>query len=294
MPAFGSNRLTVAFALRVRREPGKGFRLSERIVSALDRFIGQFAGNFATSDYPLLARFLFIYPFVGASDWTHSLNLADFEGNFNRYAITWSGSVSHDPYGVTMGGGSYGDCHLDMADLSFTGSQNAWNWNRRSWGIYCGTNSLVNIRDVSASFVEPKNGYTYWQGMHLRWGDGKAYFDLVSGASAGGTFGNRVAVAVGDSLGLFVDSQRGATIAPYHFLYKRGVYIGSESSAETGMGYGDPGSGAWLYLQGSGRRFSFFFSTKNPLVFESAGQPGSVAQLDAFVEQLKFALERNV
>ena len=68
MPAFGVNRITAAFCRRVLEEPEVGFRLSDRIVSGLDRFVGAICGRFSNAANPLLSRWLFIYPFVGGTD----------------------------------------------------------------------------------------------------------------------------------------------------------------------------------------------------------------------------------
>ena len=110
-------------------------------------------------------------------------------------------------------------------------------------------------------------------------------------------------MAVADSLGLFSDNQRGSGsgVAPYHYTYKRGVYLGGESTAEVGMGYGDVGSNAWMILSGT-RNISFMFSTKHPQVLEgtvntdgTGGQlPGYNGDFNIFVEQLQAGLLRNV
>src|SRR4029077_20675191 len=77
MPAFGPNPITNAFAERILSEPVKGFRLTDRVVSALDRFIGALSRFILPSEPGIFRRWLWIYPFVGGTDWTHSLNLAD-------------------------------------------------------------------------------------------------------------------------------------------------------------------------------------------------------------------------
>jgi hypothetical protein len=300
MPAFGSNSITNAFAEKILSEPDKGFRLSDRIVSAIDRFIGALSRFIVPGQPGVMTRWLFIYPFVGGADWTHALNLADVAGNFEKYKITWSGSVTHNANGVTMGSGSQGNTNIDCADV--TNFPEAWN--RKSQGVYSRTNSAVNFRDVSAQFTEPRNGYTYWQGLHLRFADGNYYGDLCYYQKTGvTTTPNRVGpVAVADSLGLFVDSQRGSVLSPYHYLYKRGALVASESTPEVGMGYGDAGSGAWLYLTGSGRNYAFFFSTKHTRTLEgtvnvngTGGQmPGTNADFYYFVQQLQVALLRAV
>jgi|SRR5580765_7236946 len=308
MPAFGSNRFTCAFARRVLYEPIKGFRLNDRVVSALDRFIGALTRFVLPTEPGIMRRWLFIYPFVGGADWTHSLNLADAPdsgyvvpggtGLFNRFSITWSGGVIHNALGVTMNNGT-GNTGCDCADINATGG---CAWNRKSHGLYSRTNSASAARDMSAQFVEPRNGYSYWQGIHLRYTDGNVYGDLVYYAKSGvTTTPNRDTVAVSDSLGLFSDNQRGPYLGTYHYMYKRGVYIAGDNTGEVGMGYGDPNSGAWMMLTGT-RNLAFFFSTRHIRVLEgtlntdgTGGQmAGSNGELNYFVEQLQVALLRNV
>lgn len=291
MPAFGSNAVTCAFARRVLYEPVRGFRLSDRIQSALDRFLGALT-RFRVPGEALLSRWLFLYPFVGGADWTHALNLADLEGNFTKFTMTYSGTVTHHAQGITLssGGGAWTNC--DCADAV----NNYEAWNRKSYGAYFRTNSALNTRDISASFVEPKNGYTYFQGIIPRAVEGTCQGNLCSHYKAGVTFtySNFLSVAVSDSLGLITDNQRGPTTSySSHFLYKRGVLIGSENSDESGMGYGDAGSNAIMYLNGS-RAIGFFFSTKHQKTFSYPGLPGNNEDFNYFVEQLQVALQRNV
>ena len=315
MPAFGSNAITCAFARRILYEPGRGFRLSDRIVSALDRFIGALTRFILPTEPGIFARWLFIYPFVGASDWTHSLNLADAPdsgyqggagvnsptyaptGKFERFRITWSGSVVHNSNGVTMVSGSQGNTNCDTAD-----GINCYNaWNRRSHGIYSRTNMAVNAWDIVASFLEPRNGYSYQQGILCRYGDGNYIGDLVYYSKSGVTTApNRVSVAVSDSLGLFSDNQRGPYLGSSHYTYKRGVLIGVENSGESGMGYGT-GPPTYMVIQ-SPRNLAFVFSTRHLRVLEgtlnSDGTGGQISgnnpELNLFVEQLQVALTRNV
>lgn len=311
MPAFGSNRFTCAFARRILYEPARGFRLSDRIVSALDRFIGALTRFILPTEPGIFTRWLWIYPFVGSSDWTHSLNLADAPdsgyavpkatGKFDLFSITWSAQVIHNIFGVTMNSGT-GNTNCDMADVH---TWNATNWNRRTHGLYSRTNIVSSARDCSASFVEPHNGYLYYQGIHPRYTDGQCYGQLciqVSNGGNGSSAGsNSAVVAVSDSLGLITDTQRGAQGNPSHFLCKRGVYIVGENTTELGMGYGDVGSNAWMYLTGT-RNLSFFFSTRHVRMLDgnlnSDGSGGVMAggngEFNLFVEQLQVALLRNV
>ena len=100
MPAFGVNRFTIPFLEAVlekevvvsgdgsEEDPyvyeKVGFRLSDRIISSVDRLLDQVISRFASATYPGLSRFAFFYPLVGATDWTHSMNLADEEGGYSE------------------------------------------------------------------------------------------------------------------------------------------------------------------------------------------------------------------
>jgi hypothetical protein len=250
---------------------------------------------------------------VGAVDWTHALNLADapesgYQGGggvnsptyaptglFNRFAISWSGQI-HNELGVLMNGGT-ANTNVDCADA--TNCYNAWN--RKSHGLYSRSNIASGARDMSAQFVEPRNGYSYWQGIHLRYTDGNVYGDLCYWAKTGvATTPNRDSVAVSDSLGLFSDNQRGPYLGTYHYMYKRGVYIAGDNTGEAGMGYGT-GPVTYMYLTGT-RNLAFFFSTRHTRTLEATlntdgtgGQmAGSNADFNYFVEQLQVALARNV
>jgi hypothetical protein len=255
-----------------------------------------------------MRRWLWIYPFVGSVDWTHALNLADAPnagyqlpgatGNFNKFRMTWSGAVVHNDNGVTPGSGS-GNTNCDMAD----GASCSWtNWNRRSQGYYSRTNSATTEACMWASFVEPRNGYTYITGGHPRYTSGNFYGYLNYYAKSGvATTPNTVMVGVSDSLGLYSDNQRGPYLGSSHYTYKRGALIGTENSGELGMGYGDSNSGAWMCLYGA-RNISFMFSTVHCRMLEgtlnSDGTGGQIAGFNGdrnyFVEQLQVALLRNV
>jgi hypothetical protein len=318
MPAFGCNPITIAFAERILNEPIKGFRLSDRIVSAIDRFVGALSRFLVPGEPGVMNRWLFIYPFVGSTDWTHSLNLADAPnsgyqggqgvgvgpyaptGKFERYRITWSGAVTHNDFGVTPGSGT-GNTNCDMANT--TSNFNAWN--RRSQGYYSRTNSATTDTCLWAGLLEPRNGYTYYCGGHPRYTTGDYYGYLNYYAKSGvATVPNTVQVAVSDSLGLFSDNQRGplgAAWQPYHYTFKRGALIGGENSGEVGMGYGDVGSNAWMAINGN-RNLAFVFSTRYLRTMggprNSDGTGGQLAgdnpEFNFFVEQLQVALLRNV
>ena len=315
MPAFGSNSITCAFARRVLYEPVKGFRLSDRIVSAIDRFVGALTRFIVPGEPGVMNRWLFIYPFVGARDWTHALNLADAPGSgyrggrsdgagiyaptgkFNRFAFAWTGGVTHNDLGVTFASDGSGNTNCDCADVY--NCDNAWN--RKSHGFYCRTNSAYAGYGMYASFYEPRNGYNYTQGIYPRYSDGTCYGDLCVLSKPGVFAGNRNQVAVGDSLGLFTDSQRGPYYGVAHYMYKRGGYISGDNSAENGMGYGDANSGAWMTM-GTPRNFSFMFSTRHTRVLggplntdgSGGGLPGDHGEWNFFVEQLQVALLREV
>ena len=154
MPAFGVNGITRKFVIKIRDEPVKGFRLSDRIVSALDRFVGALT-RFREAGTELMSRWLFIYPFVGGTDWTHGLNLADVDGNFStRFGMTCSGAVTHNDFGVTLASGGEGNTHCDCGDAYKappSGASDAWVY--KTFGAYSRTNAALNPWDIIASFV---------------------------------------------------------------------------------------------------------------------------------------------
>jgi hypothetical protein len=237
-------------------------------------------------------RWLFIYPFVGGFDWVHSLNLADVNGSFSKFTITWSGAVTHNANGVTFASGGQGNTNCDCADVV----NNLEAWNRKSHGFYSRTNSAVGTRDISASFREPKNGYDYVQGLHPRLADGNCigYLNWY-GKSGVTTVPNQVVTPVADSLGLFSENQRGSQAGMVsHYIYKRGVLLtGYESSPEVGMGYGD-GLGLAMMIFSGVRNWAFAFSTKHQKTLEYPGLPGINAEFYFFVQQFQVALLRQV
>jgi hypothetical protein len=200
VPAFGLNRYSLSFIEAIFEKQkivsgsgtdedpfvyqDIGFRLSDRIQSAVDRLYGDLVSRFGSTVYPGLKRWVFLYPFVGALDWTHSLNMvADDGGGFDKYPILWSASgVTHNAFGVVLASqAATGNTHCDFGDggtVSVSnpgGSNEAWYYH--SFGFYNRSNAAVNESGMQAVLqTNPSNGYTYFQRIIPRYGSGDAYF----------------------------------------------------------------------------------------------------------------------
>lgn len=263
MPAFGYNRYSLPFILRVFEAEDWGFRLSDRIASALDRFCGDIIGRFASTTYPGWERWSFIYPFIGGIAETHGLNLADLE----NYNIIWSATgVTHSAIGVTFASGGSGATGVDCGS---TAPDFPKNWVYKSFGLYSRTNSAATARNMNASAGSNS------QGMHIRYTDGNGYFDNNFPS-------NRVAGAVADSLGLFIVSRMNGTDLR---AYKRGVQIGTTNT--TGA-IGLTGSAPMTFQDV--RNWGFAFSTVHNGFFSAAEN----AVFDYFVQRFQVALGRAV
>ena len=303
MPAFGLNRYSLSFIEAIfekqkviggsgtEEDPfvyqDIGFRLSDRIQSAVDRLYGDLVGRFGSTTYPGLTRWVFVYPFVGALDWAHSLNMvADDGGGFGKYEISWSASgVTHTASGVILASlAATGNTHCDFGDVHAGSNNEAWFYH--SFGFYNRSNAAVNEQAMIAYLgTNPSNGYTYFQRIIPRDGTGNAYFDLCTAQKTGQpTVADQVLVAVADSLGLFSASRISAT----DFRgYKRGVQVGATVVTNTGMG--DGSGGAPMQFFGN-RNIAFGFATRH-------GGGLSVAEngaLSAFVQRFQVAMPRSV
>ena len=285
MPAFGCNRFTIPFLETVLQKEvvvsgdgseedpfvyeHVGFRFSDRIVSALDRFLGQVIARLASDTYPGLKRFAYIYPLVGGLDWTHSMNLADEEGGYEKYKITWTGTA-HNENGILGGTGATG---------ALGGVINGENWIFKTFGFYSCTNNAGVEKSMNATAYR-SDGYTFQQGIHPRYSDGNAYFDncLYSGPSSGG---NRLVTAVGDSLGLYGVSRELNWPGWPHLLrsWKRNVNLAYEGT--TAQGFGGQGGGEMI-IYPTNRRLAFVFATKNNCFFNMIEYPAFADMVQRF------------
>ena len=305
MPAFGCNQYALPFIMGIFDkevlvsgggvdEDGNpippvyesiGFRLSDRIVTAVDRFVGSVIGRLSaagpTSYNPNgygWGRWLFMHLFVGGMDWTHAI---DIVGN---YDLTFSGTVTHHANGITFGSGGIANTGCDMANASANGKA----WNRRAQGFYCRTNNVADERNLNA-FVSDANGHNYWQGIYPRYTDGRAISDFHS-------YQNRSTLAIGynraeiatspGSHGFWVQLR---THASDHRLFRNGVTLASDAASEVGMGTGT-GPVSMLTLSSASRNFCFLFSTKHLNSLNAA----EVGWFNDFVQALQIALQRNV
>lgn len=293
MPAFGFNRFTIPFVQAVNDKEVAvsgdgsegdpfvyshiGFRLSDRILSALDRLFGDLVARFATPAYPGLTRFAYIYPFAGACDWSHAMNIADEEGGYTKYEILWAGTVTHNANGIL---GGTGNTQADGGWGTAYPNPQGENWVYKTFGFYSRTNNAAVDKNMQAS-ASNTNGYTYNQGIHPRYSDGNAYFDncLYSGPASGG---NRIPIAVTDSLGLYGCSRElgWPGYANLFRAYKRNVQLAYESTAAQPLsGQG----GGVMMIYPTSRTLSFVFATKG------YGGPANVYAFLNYPQYLAFA-----
>lgn len=182
--------------------------------------------------YNLWSKIHALYPFVGRTAASHSINLI----NPLIYPITWSGTITHDGFGITGDGStSSGDTRLNPSLVSaFT--------NNLSFGIYCRTSNTNTTKDIEAF----QSG-TVTAGIHVRYTDNNTYWDNVYSTA-------RVAINVGSSLGLFVCSR---TASNFMAAYRNGAIVGS-----TNNGQGTIPNASFKLLSGntvSNRNYSLAF-----------------------------------
>jgi hypothetical protein len=265
MPAFGFNRFTIPFlqAILYRQNTATppvtiGFRLSDRIQSALDRLHSDLVTTYSNDACPALKRWAYLYPFVGATDWSHAMNMADIDGGYKKYTITWSGAMTHTELGIlgAGNGNTNADCgsYVDPAKLE--------NWVHKSFGFYSRTNNQGTERTMDAinPQVQP-NGYTYSQHIHPRYSDGNVYArnTFYSNASASG--GNVVVGSCGFSNGLYSLS-RMVGGNDMRLTLNGTNYWAVDTTAPNGLGYGDGKSdGSFMKIFPTNRQLAFVFQT---------------------------------
>lgn len=90
-------------------------------------------------------KFIAIYPFVGATRSTHSLNLK----NINEYTITWAGDLAFNRSGVT-GMGGYGVTNILLRSLSQVNNTHISVYNRTPFNQITGEGRLIgtNTREL--------------------------------------------------------------------------------------------------------------------------------------------------
>lgn len=303
MPAFGHNRFSIPFVLNILERQilvsggtGEeddppvynviGFRLNDRILSAIDRLYGDLA-RFANATYPGLKRWCWVYPFVGGQDWTHAMNIVDLDGDFTKYLLTYTGTITHSALGITIGTGGTCDTH---ADCGYVNDQDGLdNWVSKTFGIYSRSDTAPAASDMGA-YRRETNGYDYYQTLYCRYSDGNAYFDNVRAqlVSSGAQAGNRIGpVAVANSKGLFADSRQ--ITSNDHRGFRNGVQLGAtDTSVASGLGTGTV-RGSTMKIYGP-RNYAFAFSTKR-------GGSLSVAEnavLYTVVQRFQVAMLRQV
>lgn len=106
-------------------------------------------------------KFRVIYPFVGRSAKTHSLNLR----NFYRHKINWFGAISHNSLGVNGDGNGYGNTYFAPSWLSDTDIHVS---------VYTGTywenaNDNCPLIGASTTYVgSPERGTGWIHAIYLR------------------------------------------------------------------------------------------------------------------------------
>jgi hypothetical protein len=102
---FSSDKINVL--LRPFFNQNGGYRnFREYEIRSLSELVDKLVG------YNLWGKFLAIYPFVGRTANSHSFNVKDI----NQYKITWAGTLTHNNFGVTSGGG-WGDTNFPLVLL---------------------------------------------------------------------------------------------------------------------------------------------------------------------------------
>jgi hypothetical protein len=291
MPAFGCNRFTIPFiqAILYRQNTAVppatiGFRLSDRIQSALDRLHSDIVTTYSSDEVPGLKRWAYIYPFVGAVDWSHAMNMADTDGGYKKYTITWSG-VAHSENGVLGGtANTNADCG------TYVRQPHAENWNRKSFGFYSRSNNTGAERTMDANTVMQPNGYVYTQHIHPRYVDGNVYVRncCYSNASVGLT-GNLIVGGCGFSHGLYSLSRIGAND---HRLTLNGVnYWAVDTTGEVGLGYGNgPSDNTFMMLNFASRQIAFVLQT----VYNRGLTPAENVSFYTIVQRFQTGMNRAV
>jgi hypothetical protein len=164
-----------------------------------------------------------LYPFVGSTAASHSLNLR----NPAQYPITWSGTLSHTTIGVVSAAGGDGvgvtdfvqtlsECYLGLYVNQSTGPQTA-----QDWGVY----------------IEGNGSH-----LHYQFADGRAYLDI------GHISVSRLSANVGST-----GYVGGGAIGGSMFLARNATVIGTRvatTTAPLSNGYrlfrADPGGGGYL------------------------------------------------
>jgi hypothetical protein len=197
MPAFGMNRFTQAYAVAAN---DAGTRINDKPISCVDLLAYRLfewggAKNLATT-------FNFVYPFVGGTADSHSINLADPTTG----RIIWEDTVTHNANGITGDGVS--GCGRTGATLAGPAVKDAF----VSFGVYSRTANTGNYNDIgNYSGVSGVPGGLL---IRCRWGDALAAFYNSSAAG--------LSISVPNSQGLFACLR---TTAAALWAYRNGALV---------------------------------------------------------------------
>jgi len=142
---------------------GTHSRSTDIINSACRPFINACGGNIKNFEigavskladmlmqFNLWEKFYAIYPFVGTTSLTHSLNLK----NINEYRISWNGPVLFNRSGVT-GNGGWGNTDILLRSLNKINNTHISAYNRTAFnqitgdGRFIGVNTGENLDNIS-------------------------------------------------------------------------------------------------------------------------------------------------
>jgi hypothetical protein len=154
---IGFDRSAYAFAVAARLTDSTQIRAVNRLTIATKAIDSGVVWN----------RLRLVYPFVGATGPTHSLNLK----NPSQFPVTWHGTLAHTAQGVvgTQGGDGWGDTGAvpttNEAYLGLYVNQNVGPYPGRDWGSF-------NASDAT------------FQSVITQWVSGEAYGDLGPAVAA--------------------------------------------------------------------------------------------------------------
>lgn len=117
-----------------------------------------------------------IYPVLGGDAATHKYNLKDPQDLDSSYRLTFSSGWSHSSLGMTPNGSAYADTHLIPSEVQIRFNT--------AYGYYSRTDRQASEIELGATrpFDEPNSRVA----MHMKWGDGNAYYDQYSNSITNG------------------------------------------------------------------------------------------------------------
>lgn len=155
-----------------------------------------------------------VYPFVGATAFTHKFNLIDPQDLDSAFRILWFGGVSHSSLGVTFNGiNGYADTRL-VPSVSMVGMQD-----NKHLSIYSNSATAAANR-ASGVYQNVNNSWT----LFLRRSAGVPLDGMVSTNTNDNNFVNFLST---DSRGFFVTNRQAASTLKG---YKNGVLLSTNNA----------------------------------------------------------------